>query len=105
MNLCLWISVGDGTFTATLTVFKGIRRQNLDVVHLALNVNIRKYLLKMHKLPFVQDQLSLNDTMQVLSERPIIGHASEQEVSASQEGDTPEQVLINPYIFIPFTLF
>lgn len=62
MNSCLWISVGDGTFTATLTVFRGIRR-NLDVVHLALNVNIRKYLLKMHKLPFVQDYLSLNDTM------------------------------------------
>lgn len=46
---------------------------------MALNVNVRKYLLKMHKLPFVEDYLSFNDTMGTVSKGPIIGHASEQE--------------------------
>lgn len=49
-----------------------------------LNVNIQKYLLKMHKLPFIEDYLSLNDTMWTESKRPIIGHASEQEENVSQ---------------------
>lgn len=52
-----------GAFTAKSTVSGGISTQNLDVMHTALNVNVRKYLLKMHKLPFVEDYLSLNDIM------------------------------------------
>lgn len=46
-----------------LLFWKGISTRNLDVIRMALNVNIRKYLIKMHKLPFVEDYLSINDTV------------------------------------------
>lgn len=51
---------------------------------MALTVNIWKYLLKMHTPPLVEDYLALNDTKWTVSERPIIGHASEQEENVSQ---------------------
>lgn len=46
-----------------LLFWKGISTRNLDVIGMALNVNIQKYQIKMHKLPFVEDYLSINDTV------------------------------------------
>lgn len=57
---------------------------------MALNVNVGEYLLEMHKPPFIEDYLSLSDTLWTVSRRPIIGQASEHEENVSQWEEMPE---------------